>query len=357
MASVEGERLLEGQTRVWKLMFGFVDSLTLKCAVELRIADIINSHGGPISLSQIASGIDSPHPDLSHLVRIMRYLVRKQVFSAHQPEPHGETLYGLTDTSKWLLTDSDLSLNPMVILQNNPFQLAPWHCLGQCVREGGIAYEKAHGCEMWDFASQNPEFNRMFNDAMAYTAQIFVKALVSDYKDGFDGVETLVDVAGGIGRVLGEIVKAYPHIKGINLDLGHVIATAPEYPGITHVIGDMFKSIPKADAVLMQRIMHDWEDEECVKILKNCRKAIAQAHRTGKLIMVEIILPPNGGSSSSSSFGDVDLAYDLLMFSHMSGGKERTEAEFKKLLEGGGFPRHKIIQIPALLSVIEAYPE
>ncbi|XP_038713005.1 desmethylxanthohumol 6'-O-methyltransferase-like [Tripterygium wilfordii] len=356
MASVEGETLLEGQAQVWQLMFGFVDSMALKCAVELRIADIINSHGGPISLSQIASGIDSPHPDLAYLLRVMRYLVRKQVFSAHEPEDNEETLYGLTDTSKWLLSESDLCLNPMVILQNNPFHLAPWHCLGQCVKEGGFAFEKAHGCKMWDFASQNPEFNRMFNDAMACTSKIFMKAFLSHYKDGFAGVETLVDVAGGIGMVVAEIVKNHPHIKAINLDLPHVIATAPDYPGVRHVTGDMFESIPDADAVLMQRIMHDWEDEECVRILKNCRKAIPG--KTGKIIIVEIVLQPNGGSSSSSStFGDMDLTYDLLMFSHMSGGKERTESEFKKLLQEGGFPRYRIVQIPALLSIIEAYPE
>jgi hypothetical protein len=244
---------VQGQAEIWQHMFGFVDSMALKCAVELRIADIIHSHGGPISLHQIASGIDSPSPDIPYLTRIMRSLVRKNIFTEHHPlESGGETIYGLNPASRWLLHDTELSLVPMVLMENHSWQLAPWHCLGQCVKEGGIAFKKAHGCEMWDFASKNPEFNNIFNDAMACTAKIVMGVVLAEYKDGFGSVGSLVDVGGGTGGMIGEIVKAHPRIKGINFDLPHVVATAPVREGVSHVGGDMFDAIPNADAVFMK---------------------------------------------------------------------------------------------------------
>nr|POE62351.1 (r,s)-reticuline 7-o-methyltransferase [Quercus suber] len=146
METKEAQALLEGQAEIWQHLFGFADSMALKCAVELRIADIINSHGGPITLCQIAAEIvNSLSLDIPYL--------------AHG----GDTLYGLTPASKWLLHDAELSLVPVVLMENHPWQLAPWHYLSQCVKEGGIAFKKAHGCEMWGFASKNLEFNKIFN--------------------------------------------------------------------------------------------------------------------------------------------------------------------------------------------------
>ncbi|KAJ6693314.1 hypothetical protein OIU85_004115 [Salix viminalis] len=114
----------------------------------------------------------------------------------------------------------------------------------------------------------------------------------------------------------------------------------------------MFETIPNADAIFMKRILHDWTDESCIEILRNCRKAIPE--KTGKLIIVDIVLQTDYHCDPSD---DVRMAMDLVMFALTSGGKERTEQEWKSLLEEGGFPRYKIIKIPALEFIIEAYPE
>uniref|UniRef100_A0A2P2PA72 O-methyltransferase n=1 Tax=Rhizophora mucronata TaxID=61149 RepID=A0A2P2PA72_RHIMU len=352
MALLEAdEEWMKGQAEVIHLMFAFADSMAIKCAVELRIPDIIHSHGGPITLSQIASSIDSPSPDIPYLARIMRLLVRRKVFTADYPSDGGDALYGLTRVSGWLLSDSDWSLAPMFLMENHPWLTAPWHCFGRCVKEGGIAFKKAHGSEVWDFASKNREFNKIFNDGMACTARIVTSGIVTGYKDGFSSMGSLVDVGGGTGGVIAQIVKSYPHIKGINFDLPHVVATAPEHDGVSHVGGDMFVAVPSADAVMMKWVMHDWGDEDCVKILKNCRRAIPG--KTGKVIIVDVVLQPDG----DGPFDDVGLVLDMVMIAHSSGGKERTEPEWKKLLEEAGFPRCKIIKIPAFPCIIEAYPE
>ncbi|GMP54445.1 hypothetical protein CsSME_00019617 [Camellia sinensis var. sinensis] len=159
--------------------------MPLKSAVELRIADIIHSHGSPITLSQIATGfIDSPSPDVTCLSRIMRLLVRRKIFTVTPQSDGGEVLQG--PTPRWLLHGTKLSLAPMLMMENDHRALAPWHYLSNCARESGIAFQKAHGREIWDYCSMNPEFNNIFNDGMGCTARITMKAIMAGYlKMGF----------------------------------------------------------------------------------------------------------------------------------------------------------------------------
>ncbi|KAB1206016.1 (R,S)-reticuline 7-O-methyltransferase [Morella rubra] len=151
--------------------------------------------------------------------------------------------------------------------------------------------------------------------------------VLAEYKDGFDCVGSLVDVgSGGTGGMIAEIVKSHPHIRGINFDLPHVVATAPVRERVSHVGGDMFEAgaIPDADAIFMK----------------------------GKLIIVDIVLEKD----SHDLFDKTRMVFDLLMMAHTASGKERTELEWKELLTEGGFRCYKIIKIPTIPSIIEAYP-
>ncbi|GLJ34603.1 hypothetical protein SUGI_0695920 [Cryptomeria japonica] len=122
------------------------------------------------------------------------------------------------------------------------------------------------------------------------------------------------------------------------------------FPGVKHVGGDMFKEVPSKDAVFMKWVLHDWRDEDCVNILKQCRKAIP---KKGKVIIVDAILNAREKTGLDPSLG---IVFDLLMIVFSSGGKERSEEEWKNLLMEAGFPRFNFIAIPALQSVIEAFP-
>ncbi|THG13682.1 hypothetical protein TEA_007421 [Camellia sinensis var. sinensis] len=344
----EAEAMLRGQAEIWQCMFHFVDSIALKCALDLGIADIIQARGCPITLSQIANDVaSSPSLDIAHLSRLMRFLVHKKLFDATNPrsdsDSEEETLYSLNHCSKWLLRDpQQLSLVPLLcLLQYHPLLTAPYKFLSRSIQEGGNAFHMAHGRELWDFASVDPELNKVFNDGMECTARITIKALISEYKHGFDCIGSLVDVGGGTGASIAEIVKAYPHVKGTNFDLPHVVATAPPCPGVNHVGGDMFSNIPATDAIFMKWILHNWSDEDCVKILRNCRKAIPE--KTGKIVIVDTILQPGG----DGLFDNIGMALDLVMLTLFGGGKERTELEWKKILNEGGFVRYNIIKIPA----------
>ncbi|KAI3930131.1 hypothetical protein MKX01_036652 [Papaver californicum] len=193
----------------------------------------------------------------------------------------------------------------------------------------------AHGYEIWDFALANHRFNHLFNNGMQSTAEITVNAVLVEYKDGFKGIEykdgfkgieSLVDVC-GTGKMITKIVKDNPHIRGINFDLPHVVTTT---------------SVHRLR--MLAWIMHGWGDEDCVKILRNCYKAIAKK-KNGKVIIVDCVLRPYG-----------DDIFDLVTMAHTSGGKERTEVEWKMLLNNTCFPRYNIIQIPTFPSIIEAFP-
>lgn len=252
MEKAEADESLIGQAEGWQQMSAFAGSMVLKCAVELRIADIIHSHGGPTTLSQIASDIPSSScPDISYLERIMRLLVLKNIFTAHHPSDGGETLYDLTHLSRWILWDSKPSLVPFILLEN-------YH--SKCVKgegAGGLAlFKEANGCDIWDFALTNPEFNNSFHDdAASTTVDILMDVFLPAYKDELDSIGSMVEIGGRTGRAMHEVVKSHPHIKAINFDLPHVIATAPVFQGVSHIGGNMFEAIPTADAVLLKVII------------------------------------------------------------------------------------------------------
>ncbi|AES87941.1 putative O-methyltransferase COMT-type, S-adenosyl-L-methionine-dependent methyltransferase [Medicago truncatula] len=351
--SKEEEESLLGQIEIWKYMTQFTDSFALKAVVELRIADIIDRYGKPLSLTQIVQNLeDAPSPDSTLLLRVMRVMVRRKIFSAEKSET-GEILYGLTRASKWILQDTKMTLAPMLLLENHPFHLNPANFISEIIKEGtknGTAFFRCHGHEQFEMTGLDSKYNDLFNQGMVCTARIVSRAVIAGYKDGFNQIKSLVDVGGGIGGSLSEIVRAYPHIQAINFDLPHVVSTAPNFDGITHVGGDMFVSVPSADAIYMKWILHDWSDDHCIKILKNCRKAIPE--KTGKVIIVDHVLDPEG----NEPFTDTGIAFDMMLLAHNAGGKERTEENWKYLFNETGFPRYNIIKINALPCIIEAFP-
>ncbi|KAL2921564.1 (R S)-reticuline 7-O-methyltransferase [Bienertia sinuspersici] len=240
---------------VYNHLFAYTETLTLRSAIELRIADIIHSHGGPMSISQIASKIEAPSPHIGWLERVMRMLVRKQIFSINNDEgDNDEVLYGLTTTSKWLLHDQESSLAPMFLTLSDHTLVKPWFEISRSIKDGDeSAFVKAHGESMWEMLAHNHEFKNMFNSGMANLNKPIFDAIFKFYKEGFSKLEgSIIDVGGASGKLVAAIVEAYPHIKGINFDLPHVVAKAPQYPGVVHVGGDMFQEVPCADNVIMK---------------------------------------------------------------------------------------------------------
>ncbi|RRT62316.1 hypothetical protein B296_00031326 [Ensete ventricosum] len=208
----------------------------------------------------------------------------------------------------------------------------------------------AYGMSSFDYQGTDPRFNKVFNEAMQSHSTIMISRLLRTY-GGFDDVEVLVDVGGGVGTTLGMITARHPRIKGINFDLSHVISDAQPLPGslLIHLLSEK-KSCSLLDLGLRANnilILHDWSDENCVKLLKNCWKALPEK---GKVIVIECVLPavPEPTPRAQGIF-----QLDLCMATYNIGGKERTEEEFQGLARDGGFTGFKALHLFADTWVME----
>ncbi|XP_048421857.1 caffeic acid 3-O-methyltransferase 1-like [Pyrus x bretschneideri] len=324
-----------------QLVFSSVLSMSMQSAIELGVFDIIAKAGpgAKLSSSEIAAHIgkgtrNSEAPMM--LDRILRLLASHSILScsAAANEEDGsdpQRLYSLGPVSNYFVTNEDgVSLGPLMALIQDKVFLDSWSQLKDAVVEGGIPFNKVHGKHAFEYPGLDARFNQVFNTAMFNHTTIVMKKILHLYK-GFEKLTQLVDVGGGLGVTLSLITSKHPHIKGINYDLPHVVKHAPSYPGVKHVGGDMFASVPSGDAIFMKWILHDWSDQHCLKLLKNCYNAIPD---DGKVIIVEALLPvmPETSTAVKST-----SQIDVLMMTQNPGGKERSREEFMALATGAGF--------------------
>lgn len=241
---------IQAQMDIWRYVFGFTEMAVVKCAIELGIADVLESHHGPVTLDHLSSSLGcSP----SALYRIMRFLTNRGIFK-QVGTASAASSYAQTPLSRLLTRNGEKSMADLVLLESSPVMLAPWHGLRcRVLANGSPAFDASHGDDVWSYAERNPSHSKLINDAMACDARVAVSAIIESCPEVFraEGIRSLVDVGGGDGTTLGNLVKACPWIRGINFDLSHVVSVAPRRCGVEHVGGDMFKSVPKADAAFL----------------------------------------------------------------------------------------------------------
>ncbi|XP_047313635.1 caffeic acid 3-O-methyltransferase-like [Impatiens glandulifera] len=324
--------------------------MVLKSAIELDLLETIKNAGpgAYLSPSDLASRlmIISPKSNTTPVMldRILRLLATYSVLDCKLREiiPGDESsvverLYGLAPVSKFLTKNEDgVSMAPLLLMNQDKVLMESWYHLKDAVIDGGIPFNKAYGMTAFDYHGTDPRFNKVFNNGMSNHSTITMKNILLTYT-GFRGLSSLVDVGGGIGATLNMIISKYPSIKAINFDLPHVVHDAPPCSGIEHVGGDMFVSVPKGDAIFMKWICHDWSDEHCLKLLKNCYDALPV---NGKVILAECILPV----APDTSLATKNVVHiDVIMLAHNPGGKERIQSEFEALANGAGFQGFKVV--------------
>jgi hypothetical protein len=214
-------------------------------------------------------------------------------------------------------------------------------------------YQCATGESFWEFLNKDSETHTlsMFQEAMAADSHMFKLAL-KECKHVFEGLVSLVDVAGGTGGVTKLIHEEFPHLKCTVFDQPQVVANCSGDENLNFVGGDMFKSIPPADAVLLKWVLHDWNDELSLKILKNCKEAISGRGKQGKVIIIDISIDE---TSDDGELTELKLDYDLVMLT-MFNGKEREKKEWEKLIYDAGFSSYKVTPICGFKSLIEVFP-
>lgn len=271
MALRSSEDLLQAQVELWNQTYSFMKSVALAVALDLRIADAIHHQGGAATLSQILAEIGVNPCKLRGLRRLMRVLTVAGTFTIHPPEPSSsdddghEPVYKLTTASRLLVSNGSggggegtANLSPMLNHVLNSFRdstlsmgLTAWFRHDE--QPGPCPFALMHGESLFEMAGRDAAVNATFNDAMAADSQFLVPIVLKECSDIFRGIDSLVDVAGGVGEATAAIAAAFPSLKCSVLDLPHVVAKAPStVSNVQFVAGDMFESIPPANAVLLK---------------------------------------------------------------------------------------------------------
>ncbi|XP_047945203.1 8-hydroxyquercetin 8-O-methyltransferase-like [Salvia hispanica] len=354
MASLDAvdssQDLLDAQAHVWNHILSYINSMALRAAVELQIPDAIHKHGKPITISQLAEALCINTAKTNGLYRLMRILVHSNFFDKviiSEQEEREET-YSLTRASRLLIRDEPLSLVPFALIHTDPLHIVPFHHMSEWFRdECPSPFFTKNGMDLWTFAVEDEKLNQGFNEAMASDARFVGSILVRECKHVFEGLKTMVDVAGGTGEVAKAVAGAFPGLKCVVLDQPHVVSGLEGSENVRFVGGDMFEFIPPADAVFLKWILHDWGYEDCVKILRKCKEAIAESKFNGKkVIIVDMVVDEEK---------QAHLFMDLLMMA-MCPGKERSEKELGKLFAAAGFKNYKITPALGVRSIIEVFP-
>jgi hypothetical protein len=334
---------LPPHVQLMKFIVGKWISKPIYAAAEFGIADILAE--GPKTIDELAHLTGTHAPSL---YRVMRTLASVGIFAEAE-----DKRFELTPTAGFLKSGA---LRSVSLMLNSDWNENAWSYFINGVRTGETAFDKAHGMPISRWLEKEPEAAEVLHEANAVKAAGSHRAIIDAYD--FSAFETLVDVGGGYGALLMEILDANPSMKGIVVDLPTVISAAKrkiETRGLvdrcktaacdflqTEPSSDKGNIPPGSDAYILSNILHDWPDEECITILKKCAKAMK---RTSTLLVVEMIIQP-GNEPSIAKLLDMEMMV-------LSNGRERMREEFKYLFESAGFELSRILPTKESIYIIE----
>jgi hypothetical protein len=324
----------------WDLLNGYQDTALLYAAAKLGLADLLAN--GPKTSEELAATTGAHAPSL---YRVLRGLV--VVGMCFEEEER----FGLTRSGEMLRTGAEGSLRNHALVCGEQYMMA-WSGLVHSAMTGETAFAHVFGADPWEHRQRNMALSERFNaDLNAETARS-AAAIVEAYD--FSAFRVLCDVGGGHGALLCAILAACPATRGILLEQAHVATGARSYvqsqglDGRCHVAeGNFFDAVPEgADAYVMKSIVHDWPDARSVAILRNCRRALGADRR---VILIERVMPELASDAPDT------VRVDLHMLA-VTGGRERSKAEYQGLLEAAGFGLGRVVATRSPFFVIEGVP-
>ncbi|KAJ8423147.1 hypothetical protein Cgig2_011892 [Carnegiea gigantea] len=288
--------------------------MVLKTVIELDVLEIIKRAGPGARLSpvEIMAELPTQNPDaVTMLDRLLQLLASYSILTPSVrklPDGRVERLYGLALVCQFLTKDQDgHSLATETLL---------YHAK-DAILEGAFPYERSHRMSIFVHCAGDRRLSKLFNNAMVDVSTMVMKKILANYK-GFEDVSTLVDMGGNKGASLSMIISKYPNIRGV-----------------TYIGGDMFVSVPKADAIFMKSVFHNWDDEHCIKFMKNCYTALPDH---GKVIACEIFIPT---IPETNDVARMAYNYDTFMMVTCN-ARERTKLEFEALGKAAGFEGFRV---------------
>jgi hypothetical protein len=326
--------------QMMRMMSGGVVAQSISVAAELGIADQLAS--GEKSSSQLAALLNA---DEQKLHRLLRFLASVGIFQ----QVNTDGAWHLTPLAGFLLNDGPYSVRAGARMLGR--MSATYPHMTENVLTGKCAYNLAFGRPIFEDLLGKPEDATIFDAAMNSFHGGETEAVLDAYS--YEGIKVLADIGCGAGTVAMATLKRYPALRGILFDQSHVLERTAEYVRAAEFegrcemyAGSFFEGIPAgADAYSMRHILHDWADDLCVQILVNIRKAMPA---DGRLLIIEAVVPEGNDPSMSKLF-------DMFMMIFPD-GRERTVAEYRKLLSEGGFTLHSVTPTLSPVSVIDARP-
>ena len=326
--------------RIGQMATGYWLSQMIYVVAKLGIADRLQA--GPLSTDELAKTVGvQPGP----LHRLLRGLASVGIFTETTPQ-----VFALTPMAEYLRDDHPQTARPLVIMAGET-QYEAWADLLHSVQTGETGFEHRFGRPLFDYLGDHPEQAAMFDRAMVSIHGRETAAVLDAYD--FSPFKKIVDVGGGNGSQLIEILQRHPHLTGTVFDLPHVAQRAQQAlqtAGLsdrgTTIGGSFFESVPSGgDAYLVRHIIHDWNDDHSRTILKCVRAAMSPQ---AKLLIIETVIPP-GNDPCFAKLLDITMLV-------IPGGLERTREQYDALLTAAGFKLTRIVPTSGGVDVIEAVP-
>ncbi len=309
----------------------YIVPITLRVVADLGVADHLRDGPRPVGELAEATGTDAPA-----LERALRTLACKGVFTETEPGS-----FGLTPMAELLLTEHPVSFRGMLTLL--PFDLAALIQLEYSVRTGKPAFEQVHGQSYWSYFAEHSSDGERFDRFMQSLTRLVLRSVAGRYP--WAQLNTIVDVGGGNGTFLAGLLARNESIRGVLVDQPRVVTGAGvvlDAAGVTDrcevIAGDFFTAVPQdADGYVLKLILHDWSDEQALRILRVVRAAMRPDSR---LLILDAVIPP-GDAFDQAKVLDVQMLA-------LTGGHERTQEDFEKLLGAAGLRLQEIVRTATL---------
>lgn len=338
--------LLAAKRKLFDMILAFVKSQCIYVATRLGVFNILQDEGKQ-SVESIAQKTDTKPERLYFILRALAHL---EVL-----EEQPERVFASTELSELLVTNKGPSIGHLAMHLTEPAQWDAWKVLEDALHTGEVPFERANGKTVYEFCQDDEWSGDVFIKAMSFLTDHAVDSLLDVYD--FSRFDTVMDVGGGQGGLIACIVKRFG-CKGMLFDVPYVLETAPAYleqqgvePGAIEIIsGDVFAEVPYgADAIAMKYFISAWNDEDAMKILHNCKKALPPQ---GKIILLQAFVPDLDEPKTAPD-GIMPGIFAVQINVAVPGGGWRTKQQFKELFEKCGFKLEKVVDTETNLSAME----
>lgn len=330
---------LASAARLMDVTLGYFYSAALRAVAVTGLAD--HADGQPRTAADLAAatGVSA-----DGVARVLRLLATRGLFAEDDPG-----WFRLTAAGEPLRSDSPVSVRDMIVMQTDRSLWLPAGEMERCLAEGRSLTEDLLGQPFFDYFAQDPDLTAIFHNGMAAASAMENAPAATAYD--FPDAGTVVDIGGGHGGFLAAVLRANPGLHGVLYDeahvlTGHGLADQPDLDGRWACAdGDFFTSVPSGDVLVLKRILHDWDDEQCARLLRTCRQAL---NPDGRILVIDTVIAPDNQPHQGK-------VLDLLLMVSM-GGRERTEDDFRRLFADAGLQLVRTVATPAPVSIVEAAP-